>query len=205
MRLGGRVQAAAEVLADIDKRKRPASDALKDWGLSHRFAGSGDRAGIGNLVYDALRHRASLGYFAASDDPLLTIYALLLKVWGFDQKRLQKEFEGDKFAPPIPEEAVLEKIVARKIAQAELHLQANIPEWCVAAFEANFSDDWLAEAKGFMARPSLDMRVNTLKSDREKVTKQLSRLGAEPTAIARHGLRIRSDKPFARQPNVQAE
>ncbi|MDJ0613417.1 MAG: MFS transporter, partial [Rhizobiaceae bacterium] len=61
MRLGGRLAAAAEILADIEKRKRPAADALKDWGLSHRFAGSGDRAGIGNLVYDVLRQKLSLG------------------------------------------------------------------------------------------------------------------------------------------------
>ena len=41
-----RVSAAIEIMADIEARRRPASDALKDWGLSHRFAGSGDRAAI---------------------------------------------------------------------------------------------------------------------------------------------------------------
>ena len=57
-----RASAAIEVLADIEARKRPASEALKDWGLSHRFAGSGDRAAIGNLVFDCLRKRASAAY-----------------------------------------------------------------------------------------------------------------------------------------------
>ena len=50
-------------------RKRPASEALKDWGLAHRFAGSGDRAAIGNLVFDALRHRASNAYAMAGRQP----------------------------------------------------------------------------------------------------------------------------------------
>ena len=59
---GARASAAIEVLADIEARKRPASEALKDWGLAHRFAGSGDRAAIGNLVFDALRKRASSAY-----------------------------------------------------------------------------------------------------------------------------------------------
>ena len=58
---GARASAAIEVLADIEARKRPAAEALKDWGLAHRFAGSGDRAAIGNLVFDALRTRASAG------------------------------------------------------------------------------------------------------------------------------------------------
>ena len=38
---GARLSAAIEALADIEARRRPAADALKDWGLSHRFAGSG--------------------------------------------------------------------------------------------------------------------------------------------------------------------
>ncbi len=41
---GARLSAAIEVIADIEARRRPAADALKDWGLVHRFAGSGDRA-----------------------------------------------------------------------------------------------------------------------------------------------------------------
>ena len=55
--------AAIEVLRDIDERRRPVADALKDWGLSHRFAGSGDRAAIGNLVHDALRKKLSTALF----------------------------------------------------------------------------------------------------------------------------------------------
>src|SRR3984957_11571846 len=54
-----RAAAAIEVLSDIESRRRPASDAMKDWGLSHRFAGSGDRAAISGLVYDVLRKQSS--------------------------------------------------------------------------------------------------------------------------------------------------
>ena len=68
MRLGGRAQAAIEVLEDMEKRKRPVANALKDWGLAHRFAGSGDRAAIGNLVYDTLRKKTSQAALAQSDD-----------------------------------------------------------------------------------------------------------------------------------------
>ena len=66
---GARLAAAIEVLSDIDARRRPAADTLKDWGLSHRFAGSGDRAGIAGLVYDALRRRASSAYLMGEDTP----------------------------------------------------------------------------------------------------------------------------------------
>ncbi|MEO0909212.1 MAG: MFS transporter, partial [Pseudomonadota bacterium] len=92
MRLGGRVQAATEVLNDIDNRKRPVSDALKDWGLSHRFAGSGDRAAIGNLVYDVLRKKKSLSYLGVSDSNNARLLALLLHIWKFDPNELKSTF-----------------------------------------------------------------------------------------------------------------
>src|SRR3982750_1648172 len=62
-----RFSPAIEVFADIDLPRRPASDALKDWGLMHRFAGSSDRASIASLVYDALRRRASARWLMESD------------------------------------------------------------------------------------------------------------------------------------------
>ena len=66
---GARLAAAIEVLAEIDNRRRPAADALKDWGLAHRFAGSGDRAAIAGLVYDALRRRASSAFLMGEATP----------------------------------------------------------------------------------------------------------------------------------------
>jgi 16S rRNA (cytosine967-C5)-methyltransferase len=64
-----RISAAIEVLADIATRRRPASDALKDWGLAHRFAGSGDRSAIASLVYDGLRRKASAACIMGDDSP----------------------------------------------------------------------------------------------------------------------------------------
>ena len=39
MRPPGHLSAAIEVLETLDARTRPAGDALKEWGLAHRFAG----------------------------------------------------------------------------------------------------------------------------------------------------------------------
>ena len=57
-----RLAAAIEVFGNLESERRPAGDALKSWGLAHRFAGSGDRAAIAGLVYDALRRRASSAF-----------------------------------------------------------------------------------------------------------------------------------------------
>src|SRR5262249_56795541 len=74
---GARLSAAIEVIADIEARRRPASDALKDWGLVHRFAGSADRAAIAGLVYDTLRRRASSAHIMGDQRPRAAVLGML--------------------------------------------------------------------------------------------------------------------------------
>ncbi|SIR11485.1 16S rRNA (cytosine967-C5)-methyltransferase [Rhizobium sp. RU35A] len=202
MRLGGRMAAAIEVLADIEARKRPVADALKDWGLAHRFAGSGDRSAIGNLVYDALRMRLSHAYLMQDDSETALIYAVLLRQWGFTPDTLAAELADDKFAPAAPD---LSGLSTRDLAEAEPHVQGDIPDWLVPSFQSAFGDDWLFEARAMAERPTLDLRANTLKAGRDKVVKALERAGATPTRIARNGIRIPAGDGAARLPNVTAE
>lgn len=202
MRLGGRMAAAIEVLADIEARKRPVADALKDWGLAHRFAGSGDRAAIGNIVYDALRMRLSHAWLMDDESETALVYAVLLRQWGFTPETLQAELADDKFAPATPDLTALQ---SRQLAEAPAHVQGDIPEWLVASFEACFGDEWLKEAQAMADRPTLDLRANTLKANREKVIKALERSGAGATRIARQGIRIPAGDGASRLPNVTAE
>jgi 16S rRNA (cytosine967-C5)-methyltransferase len=202
MRLGGRMAAAIEVLADIEARKRPVADALKDWGLAHRFAGSGDRAAIGNIVYDALRMRLSHAWLMDDESETALVYAVLLRQWGFTPDSLAAELSDDKFAPVVPDLAVFS---GRSLTDAPLHIQADIPDWVVSSFQTAFGEDWLAEAQAMAARPTLDLRANTLKANRDKVVKALDRSGAVATRIARNGVRIAAGEGASRLPNVTAE
>src|SRR5690606_31484675 len=93
MRLGGRLQAAIEVLNDIETGKRPAFDALKDWGAAHRFAGAGDRAVIGNIVYDALRRKLSIAWRMDEDDARALAYGALLSDGGMEIAAIDAAFE----------------------------------------------------------------------------------------------------------------
>ncbi len=205
MRLGGRIQAAIEVLEDMEKRKRPVAHALKDWGLSHRFAGSGDRAAIGNIVYDTLRKKSSQAAYADSDDARLNVFATLLRQWNYSPSELSQILTDDKFAPQFPDEGQIERICETSIADMPPGIMADIPEWCVDSFAANFGDEWVDEAIALSARPPLDIRINTLKSTCDKLSKHLSRARPRPTELARHGLRIAPDNRDSRLPNVQAE
>lgn len=105
MRLGGRLAAAIEILDDIETRHRPAADALKDWGVSHRFAGSGDRAAIGNIVYDSLRLKASSTWRFGAGTGRAQAFGALLGGFGIGFAEIRAALEGDRFAPAAPSEA----------------------------------------------------------------------------------------------------
>ena len=98
MRLPGRIAAAIDVLADMEARHRPANEALKEWGLAHRFAGAGDRAAIGNLVYDALRRRASIAWRMKGDTPWHLALGAALLEWRLDPAALRPNKRSSGFA-----------------------------------------------------------------------------------------------------------
>ena len=94
-----RLSAAIEALTDIEARRRPAGDALKDWGLSHRFAGSGDRAAIAGLVYDTLRRRASSAFIMGDDKPRAVLLGMLRRERTTSADAIAALCDGSRFAP----------------------------------------------------------------------------------------------------------
>jgi 16S rRNA (cytosine967-C5)-methyltransferase len=205
MRLGGRLEGAISVLDDIDARRRPVADALKDWGLAHRFAGSGDRAAIGNIVYDALRMRLSHAWLMDDESASAIAHAVMFRQWGFTPETLAAELVDDKFAPAPLSETTLLAFQSRNLSDAPSHIQGDIPEWIQPTFETAFGDTWLAEAQALAERPTLDLRANILKATREKAVKALDRSGAQDAKIARYGIRIAAGEGASRLPNVTAE
>lgn len=205
MRLGGRLAGAIEVLADIEARRRPVADALKDWGLSHRFAGSADRAAIGNIVYDALRKKLSHGWMMGDGSATAMGYAVLFRQWGVVPEQLKAELDGDKFAPEWLGDEIVAAFEARVLTDAPFYMQADIPEWIQPSFKRSFGERWIEEAAALAGRPDLDLRANTLKASQQKVIHGLERAGAIASPIAPQGVRIPSGSGASRLPNVTAE
>jgi 16S rRNA (cytosine967-C5)-methyltransferase len=94
-----RASAAIEILAEIEARKRPAAESLKDWGVAHRFAGSGDRAAIGNLVFDCLRTRASAASAMGEGSPRALVLRTLVSGWGLSPEQVAALADGSRHAP----------------------------------------------------------------------------------------------------------
>jgi len=205
MRLPGRLSAAIAVLTDVETRKRPVSEALKAWGINNRFAGAGDRAAIGNLVYDALRRRASHAAIMGSDTPRALVLAVAVRDWGQDPAALNEIFATDDHAPEPFSEEELARVVGQLSDDTPAHVIADVPEWLAPSIERAFGDNWIAEGQHMAARPSLDLRTNTLKSQRERVLKSLARFNAVETAISPVGVTMPAGSGDARTPNVTTD
>jgi len=199
-----RISAAIEVLADIEARRRPASDALKDWGLSHRFAGSGDRAAIAGLVYDALRRRASSAYVMGEATPRANILGMLRLERDLDADGIAGLFSGARFAPEPMSDAERDRIVSASLAGAPPHIAGDYPEWLDGSFAAVFGEARAEEGAALASRAPLDLRVNTLKAERDVISADFEDYRPESTPFSPLGVRILVGSE-AKSPAIQAE
>lgn len=149
-----RVQAAIEILDLVVAAARgngpPADRVVSDWFRTRRFAGSGDRRAVRELVYAAIR--------ACGNTPASGRAAMLLLAQR--DPALAALFDGSNHAPaPIsPDEPAAKAGVA--------------PRWLTAALRGSEIDG--AEAEALLARAPLDLRVNTLKADRDTIALPVS-------------------------------
>ncbi|RJY08753.1 RsmB/NOP family class I SAM-dependent RNA methyltransferase [Aurantiacibacter aquimixticola] len=161
-----RVQAAIEILDGIIHAARnqgpPADRLIAQWFKGHRFAGSKDKRAIRELVYDTIR--------ACGPVPQSGRAAVL----GLAEEReeLRALFTGEGYGP-MPIEA------DEPVAQGGI-----APEWLEDRLIA--SGVGQEEAEALLSRAPLDLRVNTLKAQRDALELPLD---AEPLAPP-HALRV---------------
>ena len=199
-----RVSAAIEVIDAIERERRPAADALKSWGLAHRFAGSGDRAAIAGLVYHALRRRASSAHLMGAETPRAIVLGMLRRERDQDTDAIAKLCDGARFAPAPLTEDERKHLDVADLSGAPAHVAGDYPEWLDPYFNASFGDERAAEGAALASRAPLDLRVNTLKGERDEAAAMLADLKPDATRWSPWGLRIRLSAE-AKSPPIHAE
>src|SRR5579883_1786195 len=138
MQPGARLQASIDILKEIFERGRPASIALADWGAAHRFAGSGDRAWIGNLVYDVLRRKLSLAFLMQDGSSRALALGALRASWGLSPAGIAAMCSGKGFDPEPLTQAEEKGLAATDISAAPPWVQGDFPEWLHGSFMRMF-------------------------------------------------------------------
>ena len=202
MRLGGRIQAAAEVLEDVTQRRTPVTMALRDWGKAHRFAGSKDRSAIGNIVLDALRRKLSIAFRMNDDSPRsLALGATVFSGGITVEDILEQTKEDQHFGDPLTEDQIAKLKGQIDLESAPDWVKADVPDWLWPAFETNFDEEAITEGAALTERAPLDIRANTIKAKRD----DLDLKDARPTEISPIGMRYEAVTGFGRHPNVQSD
>jgi len=199
-----RLAAAIEIFSELEARRRPAGDALKEWGQAHRFAGSGDRAAVAGLVYDALRRRASAAWIMGGETARAVLLGALKLARGLDADAIARLCDGSRYAPAPLKEEERARLSSASLEGAPPHIAGDYPEWLDPHLAATFGDDRAAEGAALASRAPLDLRVNTLETTREKVAEALAHLNASPTRWSPFGLRIALEAD-GKQPPVTSE
>jgi len=205
MRTGALITAAIEVLDEVLNRHRPAANALADWGKSHRFAGSGDRAAIGNLLYDALRRKRSLAAMMDSDTPRAIVLAAAPRALGLAASAVIASADGSPHSIAPLSEAEQTGLLRQLPADAPASLRGDFPEWLEPSLERAFGPAAAAEGMALASRAPVDLRVNALKADRDKAVKALARFSPVLTPYSPIGIRLPVPEGKGRTPNVEAE
>ena len=199
-----RLAAAIEIFANLESERRPAADALKSWGLGHRFAGSGDRSAIAGLVYDALRRRASSAYLMGAETPRAVLLGMLKRERGLDTEAISRLADGSGYGPPALSDDERQRLDMADMAAAPAYVAGDYPEWLERHFSRAFGEARAEEGAALSSRAPLDLRVNTLKADRDKAAAMLSDLHPETARWSPWGLRVRIAAD-AKSPAVHAE
>ena len=201
---GARAAAAIDILHDILDHHRPARLALADWGKRHRFAGSGDRAAIGDIVLDCLRRKASLAWRMEDDSPRALVLAHLAFNAGHDIAAIERMGAARHGFGRLSagERTHLEN--PRPTEEAPPWVRGDYLQWAHEHFRRVFGAGAVRAGEALAQRAPLDIRVNTLLATRAEMARELARHNPKETPHSPWGLRFGEDKR-GRLPHLTAE
>ncbi len=186
---GARVAAAIAVLDGI-AAGWAAEQALTNWARASRYAGSGDRAAVRDLVYDAVRRRRSYAALAGAPEDLSGRVLMLgaLFAAGQDTGAL---LTGAGHAPEPVSDAERERAAARDGDLAEA-VALDCPDWLVAPLKGGLGADFAPVMQALRARSPVFLRVNAARATRGAAIAALQddRINCVPHPLAETALLV---------------
>ncbi len=186
---------AGTLLAAILNRASAADKAMERHFRDHRELGSRDRGEIAETVYACLRTLALLRYLGGETAPASALVALHLLNQGLSARALEQAGYRPR-DEQFNVRGLAEKLRNLDTSAMPLAVKANMPEWLAQHLVAQLGEEETLELAAALNRPAtLDLRVNTVKADRDTVRTRLAAEGqaVEPTPYSPLGLR-RADR-----------
>jgi 16S rRNA (cytosine967-C5)-methyltransferase len=175
---------AEEVLREILRFMSPADVTLSRYFKDHPRLGGRERGAIAECVYAVLRHKSFFTDFAGTGATMRRLTLLgMAEAIGADSL-------GGLTEDEVAFLARIKEIDRSLLPPKKL---ANLPDWLYDKFVAQYGEEETSALAAVLNTPApLDLRVNSLKTDRDKVIAELATapIAAEPTPYSALGLRI---------------
>ncbi len=192
-------EAAARLLDDILGGPGAADARMDRFFRAQPRLGPKDRGVIAETVYGSLRHHRLLCAFAQTAEPRRVVAAWLAAFEGYNARQLQ----ALGVAHP-------EALVAAARSDRDIYpfaVSASLPDWLAARLATLLpASEHGAAATALLAPAPLDIRTNTLKTERAALQQSLARAGHDlsPTPLSPWGLRRAARAGLFRTPEFAA-
>ncbi|MGK0674505.1 MAG: RsmB/NOP family class I SAM-dependent RNA methyltransferase [Halothiobacillaceae bacterium] len=192
------VALALEILEEIAKGRIPADQIIRHHFRQRPQMGVRDRGVVAEGVYGVLRSRRSLAWRMGVDEHR---WDVLVAGFLLEQGWAEREF-AIKWLGGGGAADVLDRL-QRELDAAPLAVRADLPNDLAERLLPVYGEQGLLALMRAMNQPApVDIRVNSLKTDRVTLRKMLDELGlpTELTPYAPHGLRRHDRRPLFNLP-----
>lgn len=175
---------STDLLRQVLKLDAPADAIVSAFFRHHRQLGQRERHALAETAYAVLRRRLLFAHLANSGSGALERRLAILGWQGSDS--FLRSAMGSN------EQKWLAQVKAIDLATLPEKLRHNLPDWLAAPLKAELGDDFWPLVSALDQSAPLDLRVNTLKADREAIRAELREAGieAELTPYSPWGLRL---------------
>jgi 16S rRNA (cytosine967-C5)-methyltransferase len=188
--------AALDALRTVLAFRHPADAVLSHYFREHRQLGQQDRAFVAESVFGVLRRKLLLDHLSEGATLRMSLLLWLARFAGRSARELSPLLNAGE-----AEWLAEKKAVA--IDDLPLTLRADLPEWIVERLQRQWPDEEIYALGRALQQPApLDVRVNTLRADRDGVLQALTKEGlkAEPTPYSPIGIRLHGRPALNRNP-----
>lgn len=175
------IQRAAELLSIVGTSRQAADREIDAYFRKHRNMGKRDRGFVAEAVYACLRQRRYFEAALADVNPDPALHALyLIGVYLL----IEKGFSGralvaagfDAHAVPT----LVQQIRSLDVGSLPIAVRLSLPDWLAERLIAQYGEEETLTLAAALNKPAtLDLRVNTLKANREQLAQVLGEQGFE--------------------------
>jgi len=191
-----RLAEAASALTRVLTFEYPADAVLSRYFRDRHALEQYDRTFVAEAVFGVLRRKLLLDHLAPQATPRQLVLLWLARVAGFSGRELAA-------ICTTAEKEWLNATRAQTSADTPLHVEADLPQWVTERLLLQHDDDFVRMlGRSLQEQAPLDLRVNTMRANRDEVLARLNADGIEaaPTPWSPIGIRLQGRPSINRHP-----